>query len=51
MQAGGIRKLYIPHAEGYGDKGAGSVIPPKADINFEIELVGLENGEKPKSDL
>ena len=49
MQAGGIRMIYIPYAEAYGDAGAGGVIPPKADINFEIEMLSLKGEEN--SDL
>ncbi len=33
--------VYIPSALGYGSQGAGNVIPPNANIVFEIEL--LEN--------
>lgn len=30
--------LYIPSKLGYGEQGAGNVIPPNADIIFEIEI-------------
>ena len=33
--------LFIPSKLGYGEAGANGVIPPNADIIFEIEL--LEN--------
>ena len=51
MQAGGIRKIYIPQYEAYGYEGRAGVIPPEADINFEIQLVEVIEGPKPDSDL
>ena len=40
MKPGGVRRLKIPAALGYGKKGAGKDIPPDADLVFEIELFG-----------
>ena len=43
MKVGGKRKLTIPPELGYGNQGAGTVIPPGATLVFEIELLSVED--------
>ncbi len=39
MKVGTRAKITIPPAMGYGDRGAGGVIPPNATLIFDVELM------------
>jgi FKBP-type peptidyl-prolyl cis-trans isomerase FkpA len=41
MKVGGSARLTCPSAIAYGERGAGSVIPPHATLQFEVELLGI----------
>lgn len=42
MKTGEKRMLYIPAQLGYGTRGAGGLIPPSADLIFEVELLDVK---------
>ncbi len=42
MKVGGHRTLIIPSALGYGDEGFFNVIPPKATLKFDVELLDVK---------
>lgn len=42
MCVGEVRKLVIPSGKGYGERGAGGLIPPGATLQFEVELLSIQ---------
>lgn len=41
MKVGQKVRLYIPAPLGYGERGAGAAIPPRADLIFDVEFLGI----------
>ncbi|PRP88290.1 hypothetical protein PROFUN_03399 [Planoprotostelium fungivorum] len=39
------RKIIIPHQMAYGEKGFGSVIPPLAELTFDVEVLQIKGSE------
>eukprot|EP00440_Ansanella_granifera_P020789 gb/GFBE01022573.1/.p1 GENE.gb/GFBE01022573.1/~~gb/GFBE01022573.1/.p1 ORF type:complete len:141 (+),score=35.61 gb/GFBE01022573.1/:1-423(+) len=47
MSLGERAKLHIPSNMGYGRRGAGGVIPPNADLDFDVELLAINGKTAP----
>jgi FKBP-type peptidyl-prolyl cis-trans isomerase FklB len=45
MKEGGKWRLFVPSKLAYGDRGAGSKIPPGSTLIFEIELISVQSGK------
>lgn len=41
MKVGGVRRLFVPYQIAYGQKGRPPVIPPKALLVFDVELMDV----------
>jgi FKBP-type peptidyl-prolyl cis-trans isomerase FklB len=50
MKEGGKAELYIPSDLGYGDRGAGNVIPGGSTLVFEVELLKVKAAPKAKEE-
>ena len=49
MCVGEKRRLGIPAAMAYGERGAGADIPPDSDLVFDVELVAIKN--RPRDEM
>lgn len=49
MKPGGQYRLFIPAQLGYGDLGAGGVIPPGAVLDFTVTLLEITPGQQPQN--
>lgn len=44
MKVGGVRRLVIPAAQGYGEQSPSEQIPANSDLIFEVEIVATKRG-------
>ena len=42
MKVGDKIRVFVPPHLGYGEAGAGNVIPPSANLVFDLEITGVE---------
>lgn len=42
LKVGGTAKLECPSKTAYGQRGAGSAVPPNTDLNFEVTLLEVK---------
>lgn len=43
LKIGGKAKLTCPSVTAYGERGAGSAVPPNSVLTFDVELLGINN--------
>ena len=48
MKPGGKARLICPPDIAYGDRGAGTMVPPKATLVFDVELLEVKKEAKPE---